>query len=51
MLGTAFYGNSKFSNRISQATFGIIYDCSFSELKHNIKVLIERDFTICKRSY
>jgi len=51
MLKTAYYGGYKFSKRISKATLGHIYDCSFSELKHNIKILENRGYTISKRNY
>ena len=51
MLGTAYYGNEKFDRRISQATLGDIIDCTFSELKHNLRMLVNRGYTISKRNY
>jgi len=51
MLGTAFFGNHKFSERINEATLGEIYDCTFSELKQNLKMLLNRGYTISKRNY
>lgn len=51
MLGTATFGNSKFSNRISSITAGEIFDCNFSELKHNIKILAKQGFDIIQRKW
>ena len=51
MLGTAFFGNHKFSGRINEATLGEIYDCTFSELKQNLKMLLNRGYTILKMNY
>lgn len=51
MLGTAYYGGGKFDNRISKATLGDIFDCTFAELKDNIKILIKRGYTVSKRTY
>lgn len=51
MLGTAYYGGGKFDARISQATLGDIFDCTFVELKDNIKLLIKRGYTVSKRTY
>jgi len=51
MLGTAYYGNGKFSRRIYRATLGLIYDCNLSELKQNIRNLQERGYTISSRNY
>ena len=51
MLGTAYYGGDKFNKRISAATLGKIYDCTFSELKHNIKILKNRGYIISKINY
>ena len=51
MLGMAFYGNHKFSRRINEATLGEIYDCTFSELKENLRHLLNRGYTISKRNY
>lgn len=51
MNGTAFYGGKKFSSRISNASFGNIFDCTLTELKENIKTLRERKYTVYKRKY
>ena len=51
MLGTAFFGNDKFSKRINDATLGEIYDCTLSELKQNLKILLNRGYTILKTNY
>jgi len=51
MLGTAFFGNNKFSTRINEATLGEIYDCTFSELKQNLKMLLNRGYRILKMNY
>lgn len=46
MTAMAFYGGSKFDARISRATFGTIIDCTLSQLKNNIKLLIKQGFGI-----
>jgi len=51
MLGTAFFGNDKFSRRIDKATLGEIYDCTLSELKQNLKILLNRGYTVLKMNY
>lgn len=51
MLGTASFGNNRFGNRISNATIGKIFDCTLSELKHNIKVLSKKGYSILKMNY
>ena len=51
MLGTATFGNSRFSRRIMGVTIGTVYDCTLDELKHNIRTLIKRGYTIAKRYY
>lgn len=51
MLGTATFGNSKFSCRISNATIGKIFDCNFSELKHNLKILTQRGYNVTQRKW
>ena len=51
MLGTAYYGGAKFDRRISNATLGQIFDCTFSELKDNLRILLKRGYDISKRTY
>jgi len=51
MLGVAYYGNSKFGRRVNNVTIGKVYDCTFSELKNNIKLLLKRNYSIFKRNY
>lgn len=51
MLGTATYGNNKFGRRIDDATLGVIYDCTFSELKENLHRLLNFGYTISQRKY
>lgn len=51
MLGTATFGNNKFSYRISNATIGKIFDCNFSELKHNLKLLAQRGYNVAQRKW
>ena len=51
MLGVAYYGGKKFDRRISKATLGKIYDCTFSELKFNIKMLRDKGYEVYKRTY
>ena len=42
----AFYGGSKFNSRISKATLGTLYDCTFAQLKSNIKRLKASGYTV-----
>lgn len=51
MLGTAYYGGDAFNSRISEATFGEIYDCTLSELKDNINRLSKRKYSIIKMKH
>ena len=51
MLGTAYFGNSSFSARIAHASIGEIIDCTLSELKHNIRLLLKRGYKVSKRNY
>ena len=39
MLGVATFGTSRFSLRANKYTVGEVYDCSFNELIHNLKIL------------
>lgn len=48
MLGTATFGNSKFSDRINNATIGKIFDCNFFELKHNLKIVKQRGYNVAQ---
>ena len=48
MLGTATFGNRKFSDRINDATIGKIFDCDFSELKYNLKILTQRGYNVAQ---
>ena len=48
MTNTVFWGGSGFNRRISKATFGRIYDCSFSELKFNIKKLSNHGYLVVR---
>ena len=51
MLKTAYFGGRKFDQRISAATLGVIYDCTFRELVDNLRMLTDRGYTISKRTY
>lgn len=51
MQRTAFYGGKKFDARISKATLGEIFDCSFRDLKNNIKKLKELGFKVSQRKW
>ena len=51
MLCTAYYGTDKFNKRISNATFGLVYDCTFSELMTNLRILKNKNYTINRRKY
>ena len=51
MLGTATFGNAKFGRRIDRATIGQIFDCTLSELKDNLRMLIKRGYTVSQRKY
>ena len=51
MLKTAYFGGRKFDQRISAATLGTIYDCTFRELVDNLHVLSGKGYTIAKRTY
>ena len=48
---TAFYGNSKFENRISNSTLGLLYDCTLRELVENLKRLEEEGYTLMKMNH
>ena len=48
---TAFYGGDKFDRRISHATLGVIYDCTFTQLKNNIKMLLKNNVTVIKMKW
>lgn len=51
MLGTAHYGNHHFDTRISKATIGHVYKCTFDQLKHNLKILSGDGFKILPTKY
>jgi len=51
MLGTATFGNAKFGRRINDATIGTIFDCSLSELKDNLRMLIGIGYSVSQRKY
>lgn len=51
MNQTAFYGNARFNARISAATFGVIYDCTLTELKHDIRILRDLNYYVTNRKY
>ena len=51
MLKTAYFGGRKFDSRISGATLGQIYDCTFSEMVENLKRLVARGYSVSKRTY
>ena len=48
---TAFYGGDKFNRRISRATFGDLYDCTLTQLKINIKMLLKNNVTVLKMKW
>ena len=50
-LMVATFGNTKFNNRIKNATFGRLYDCSFNQLKFNLKILNRSGYKIIKRNH
>ncbi len=51
VLKMAYYGTEKFNTRISKATLGYIYDCSFSQLKNNLKILIKNGYIASQRKW
>lgn len=46
-----FYGGDAFNNRISKITLGEIYDCSLHQLKNNIRILENNNFSILKMKW
>ena len=51
MLGVAYYGNKKFSRRIRNATIGMIFECTLTELKDNIRKLLKKKYLVGRRTY
>ena len=51
MLKTAYFGGNRFDRRISGATLGQIYDCTFRDMVDNLKRLVARGYTVSKRTY
>jgi len=49
LLGNALYGNNKFLLKMQDATFGKLYECSWYELKENIKILEKEGYKIIRR--
>lgn len=51
MLGTATFGNSRFGDRMENATIGTLFDCNLSELKQNLALLKNRGYRVSHRNY
>jgi hypothetical protein len=37
--------------RCSSLTIGKVYECDFSELRHNLKILLKNEYTILKKKW